>query len=642
MSFDSLRRARNQAALVALALVPAFTGTALAQGPIEAAAGDITPIEAPAGELSPLQSPDGLDLPGNVLFTGDYETGDTSQWAGCQRSGSWSAAVQTGNVRQGRYAARYEVRDGDNPIGYGERAECQVNTRESEGQERFYSWSTYFDADFPVANSIDGWAVFTQWHSTVDGSPPMGFYLENGKMVLKMHRRSSASSFIGNVSPWGMDFASNRGRWIDFKVRVKWSGSDSVGFVELWVDGVRQKMNWPNGGNAAAYGGLNSETVNVRTLVPGYNNYAKQGYYRAVGLSDTAVIYFDGFRMTDATGVTPPPPAAVITVGVAPTSATVAAGAEQQFTASVANSTAGVVWSVNGVAGGNAQVGTISPSGRYTAPSVSPSTAITVAATSVENSAVRASAAVSVTAPAPPPPPSVGMLFREDFDGVTPGSAGSPWTALRDGENAFTVQPNLGTAGSRAGEFTYTGVGNYTYLTRSMGEQAKATITTRVLVSENTLANNHSRTLIRVVDGPGNRSGARYQAGLHRDRNGNLHWAVWGAGAGGTYTYATLSKIAPKVGQWYTLRLRTDWNSSAGRAQLAVEGAETITSPSIPTLGAFGDRVEVGTPWSRTGDRLKIVFDDVTATPLGTTTSSTSRRSARRTAGPVVGGPRHR
>src|SRR4051812_9677684 len=70
-----------------------------------------------------------------------------------------------------------------------------------------------------------------------------------------------------------------------------------------------------------------------------------------------------------------------VAVTISPTSASVAGGATQQFTATVTGSTnTAVTWQVNGTAGGDAVVGTINSTGLYTAPKVLPTTT-TVAVT---------------------------------------------------------------------------------------------------------------------------------------------------------------------------------------------------------------------------------------------------------------------
>ncbi len=94
-----------------------------------------------------------------------------------------------------------------------------------------------------------------------------------------------------------------------------------------------------------------------------------------------------------------------VTVALNPTSASVLVGATRQFSASVGGtSNTAVAWSVNNITGGDANVGTISTSGLYTAPAAVPASAVTVRATSAANPAVTGQATVTVQ---PPPPPVV-------------------------------------------------------------------------------------------------------------------------------------------------------------------------------------------------------------------------------------------
>jgi hypothetical protein len=92
---------------------------------------------------------------------------------------------------------------------------------------------------------------------------------------------------------------------------------------------------------------------------------------------------------------------APVVVTIAPTTATLNTGATQQFTASVTGTTnTAVIWKVNGIAGGNATVGTVSATGLYTAPSnLLLTQTFTVTAESVANPSQSASALVTVNAP---------------------------------------------------------------------------------------------------------------------------------------------------------------------------------------------------------------------------------------------------
>jgi hypothetical protein len=91
----------------------------------------------------------------------------------------------------------------------------------------------------------------------------------------------------------------------------------------------------------------------------------------------------------------------VFPVTISPTSATLAGSGTQSFSATVAAvASSAVTWQVNGIAGGNTTVGTISSTGLYTAPATAPSPAtVTVTAIAQADSSSNASAQVTITAP---------------------------------------------------------------------------------------------------------------------------------------------------------------------------------------------------------------------------------------------------
>jgi hypothetical protein len=248
------------------------------------------PSPAPPTSLpspAPPPSSNGLDIPGTILRVGDYNTGNLSQWSSSQKLNPYSLTVVGSPSREGGYAARFEVRRGDDPLCaagwgcYGDRAEVQMSTGEAEGQERWYSWSTMIAADFPRYST---WQVISQWHANAAGSPPIGFYAENDDLVLQFNRHSGPGQLMSTVNVWRGSL--RRGQWQDIRLHVNWSASDSVGFVELWINGVPQTFD---NGQTRRY---------LRNLYPGVSNYFKQGYYRQGGLSATGVVYHDGFRMS--------------------------------------------------------------------------------------------------------------------------------------------------------------------------------------------------------------------------------------------------------------------------------------------------------------------------------------------------------
>jgi Bacterial Ig-like domain (group 2) len=154
--------------------------------------------------------------------------------------------------------------------------------------------------------------------------------------------------------------------------------------------GVTWSVNGVTGGNATIGTISASGLYTAPVMVPSPNP-----------VTVTATSAADSTKSASATvAITAPP----LSVTVSPTSATVQTGATQQFTVAVTGtSNTSVTWSVNGVTGGNATIGTISASGLYTAPVIVPSTnPVTVKAASTTDSTKSASAIVTVTAPPPP------------------------------------------------------------------------------------------------------------------------------------------------------------------------------------------------------------------------------------------------
>lgn len=216
-----------------------------------------------------------------VTWRGDYETGTLSQWnLGVQQKADGRVAVGTSIIHQGRYAARFEVRSGDNNVagsGTGERAEVLLSsstTEGSEGREAYWAWSTFFPSDFTAPGGA--WNVFTQFHHTgSSGQSNIHFDVRDMSTIgLRVLGGDEAAAVRKDFTLAPLQ----RGRWYDFVFHVKWSTSASTGFVEVWVNGSRvvPKTFTP-------------------TLYNGQGTYLKQGYYRAA-YSGTTVVYHDGMR----------------------------------------------------------------------------------------------------------------------------------------------------------------------------------------------------------------------------------------------------------------------------------------------------------------------------------------------------------
>lgn len=124
------------------------------------------------------------------------------------------------------------------------------------------------------------------------------------------------------------------------------------------------------------------------------------------------IFVYAGCSSTGTKNAQPPPPG--ITVSITPTAASVRLGATQPFSATVSGTTnESVRWTVNGVAGGNATVGTITTNGAYSAPSTLPApNSIVIEAVSAADSISNASSDVTLWNPTPVISSVIPMSFE--------------------------------------------------------------------------------------------------------------------------------------------------------------------------------------------------------------------------------------
>ena len=173
---------------------------------------------------------------------------------------------------------------------------------------------------------------------------------------------------------------------------------------------VTWSVNGSNGGSAA------SGTITSGGL---YTAPAVMPASATVTVRATANVNPSSFAQSTVTLVSP------VSVTVAPGAISLMIGNTQTFAATVTGSAnTSVIWSVNGTAGGSAQVGTVSAAGLYTPPAMVPApNVVTVRATSVASPAAYSQSLVTLSAPEPPPAWLSGARFLEQSSfGPTPQS----------------------------------------------------------------------------------------------------------------------------------------------------------------------------------------------------------------------------
>jgi len=158
-----------------------------------------------------------------VLWRGDFETGDTSQWKGAPKDG---VQVVTDPVRAGKYALRI---DGTNAAKKGahDRLEFQHQPKPpgtAEGTERYFGWSVYLPKRLTDATHSLG------YFETRDSWSQLMAFEVKGEDILFTTRQPYTRHWSGKG-------AMSPGKWHDFALHVLWSRDPKKGFVEVWFDG---------------------------------------------------------------------------------------------------------------------------------------------------------------------------------------------------------------------------------------------------------------------------------------------------------------------------------------------------------------------------------------------------------------------
>ncbi|MEB3211083.1 MAG: polysaccharide lyase, partial [Leptolyngbyaceae bacterium] len=139
-------------------------------------------------------------------------------------------------------AARFELHSDDPYVAGNVRAELASPSGEP-GVERWYYFSIYIPEDWEFDHQSE---VFAQWHPVPDKDlgeqtaegPPLIMYIDGNQISIT--NRSDPAAVTSADSPtrraemvW--EGAYEKGEWIDWAVRVKWS-YESDGILQIWKD----------------------------------------------------------------------------------------------------------------------------------------------------------------------------------------------------------------------------------------------------------------------------------------------------------------------------------------------------------------------------------------------------------------------
>ncbi|WP_437782773.1 polysaccharide lyase [Sorangium sp. So ce1097] len=161
------------------------------------------------------------------VWTGDFETGDLSQWNTTLNGERIS--VVTSPVLQGTRAGQVQLTNDarwPNGIKRVELNHKPAAGRTAEGKETYFAWSFYL----PQALAADPPTQIGYWESDATYNQMMSFEV-TGQNI------SFATRKPANKVHWEASGAVTPGVWHRIALRIRWSTNPSQGSVDVWFDG---------------------------------------------------------------------------------------------------------------------------------------------------------------------------------------------------------------------------------------------------------------------------------------------------------------------------------------------------------------------------------------------------------------------
>jgi len=241
-------------------------------------------------------------------FKGDFETGDTSQWGDVNRNldrpDNEQFEIVTSPVREGKYAIKTTVHDGDEFLNTGgERCDFERDVSiefEKEGKDLWYAWSTLFPSDWknlPVKPE-ENWLLIADWHSAYnDVGQLLQLEIDSNNYLWARGLTGKIDSYEGFQGNGDAYYFEQRfpkkiipGEWNDFVIHIKWT-TKTKGSITIW-------HKTENQGQFTKILNLNKiPTLQFQTKPESYKSpYFILAHYRSAVNTHTSVLYHDGFR----------------------------------------------------------------------------------------------------------------------------------------------------------------------------------------------------------------------------------------------------------------------------------------------------------------------------------------------------------
>jgi hypothetical protein len=209
---------------------------------------------------------------GRILSKESFESANFDGWY--LQSLSSRAAAHPADPFEGDLAARFEVREADEEPDTGSQRSEVLGPTFEEGQDIYIR-----DAiRIPAGNTYEvPWQMIQQLHEVDwEDSPGIAVFLDE---------RPTLRLGTGEGSPIFWQSATlETDRWYELVYRVYLSQDRHRGLVEVWLDGVHQKL-------------ANGETCMHGQTIQADETYIKAGIYRSLGSTGTSIVEHDAIAI---------------------------------------------------------------------------------------------------------------------------------------------------------------------------------------------------------------------------------------------------------------------------------------------------------------------------------------------------------
>jgi len=172
---------------------------------------------------------------GAVLWRGDFETEDFSQWDYLLHPAGFS--ITRDCVREGKAAARITINGKESFLWQGRkelnRSELQYKPTQGatiEGKDTFFRFSFYLKSPFSEREHALGY-----WESHGNFQQMMRFNITG--TALSFQETATNNPF------WRLPNGAAPRRWHQLLMHIHWSTDAHKGFVQTWVDGTDMGKN---------------------------------------------------------------------------------------------------------------------------------------------------------------------------------------------------------------------------------------------------------------------------------------------------------------------------------------------------------------------------------------------------------------